>query len=723
MKIQLVFTLTFALSLSLQAQTPAGTEAAKTEVKAEEEKAKESPAPEAAEKSEKVEAAATAPDAPALPNDKVADEPVAQKTPSVDLEKMRADLKKEIAAELREQMQAELESAAKDAANQRAAKLEWEEEKWVEEVKPRLNFLEFNGYFRSRFDYYNNLSLGTYDPIRQRGTSSVAPPTFYRPFNGEDCPDDGLVEGYPCSPNAEDNQSMTSFNMRLRLDPTLNVSEDIRIRTTVDVFDNLVLGSTPRALSADAPFSLLSDSQLTPENGFNTAVDAIRFKRVWAEVDTPIGQLRVGRQPQNFGMGLLLNDGNGFDQDYGDSADQIQFTTTVPGVDMVITPSYSITSSGATGRGGVIDANTAFGRGEDGQRYNLDPRDDIHNFQITLLKRDKEEDVQARLRDGDLVFNYGAYFSWKTQALDNPAAFAGNGQEPNEASIDDNFVSRNANAFSLSGWARLNWGKLRLEAEAVGFYASVDGTSLTSSSDPAARDTRLDALDEEGVVIAQDLLALQGGFAFESDYRLLNDSLVIGLDFGIASGDDAPGFGLRPGTNSDPEQGDFDGEQYGECLERGTDVNGDDACASVDNNITNFRFDPNFNIDLILFREVLGTVTDALYVKPHVSYFVTEDLGVRADLIWSNAIFGSSTPGLSNPLGVELDATGFYKSDDGFFIMLQGGAMVPLAGLGHARDSGNDELGKEFRDGTRVSPVFLNPSFAWTVQAFAGVQF
>ena len=31
----------------------------------------------------------------------------------------------------------------------RAAALEWEEERWVEEVKPTLNFLEFDGYFKA----------------------------------------------------------------------------------------------------------------------------------------------------------------------------------------------------------------------------------------------------------------------------------------------------------------------------------------------------------------------------------------------------------------------------------------------------------------------------------------------------------------------------------------------------------------------------------------------
>src|SRR5690606_2365005 len=117
-----------------------------------------------------------------------------------ELAALRAQLKQEITAELRDQIQAEIETAARDAANQRAAQLEWEEERWVEEVKPRLNFLEFDGYFRTRIDYFNNLHLGTYDPLVDRGTSSIAPPTLYLPFNGvEGCVDGEFANtGYPC---------------------------------------------------------------------------------------------------------------------------------------------------------------------------------------------------------------------------------------------------------------------------------------------------------------------------------------------------------------------------------------------------------------------------------------------------------------------------------------------------------------------------------------------
>src|SRR5262249_21359661 len=35
-----------------------------------------------------------------------------------------------------------------------------------------------------------------------------------------------------------------------------------------------------------------------------------------------------------------------------------------------------------------------------------------------------------------------------------------------------------------------------------------------------------------------------------------------------------------------------------------------------DNTISNFYFDPDYHIDQILFRHIIGTVTNAVYVKP-----------------------------------------------------------------------------------------------------------
>ena len=645
----------------------------------------------------------TPPELPPLPGDPGVTAPAPTDAPSDDMARMKAELKNELKAEvqseLRAQLQNELEAAARDQATAKAAAQEWQEERWIEEVKPKLNFLEIDGYFRFRFDIFNRLDLGTYDPGTGRGTSNVAPPTLYRPFDGEKC--DGTTENFAgdaCRTTAEDTQTIISANMRLRLDPTLNVSENIRIRSTVDVLDNVVLGRSPTNLGNAS----LGDVVGTGTVGVNTITDSLNIRRIWAEVMTPVGELRFGRMPQHFGLGLLMNNGNGLDQDAGDTADQIVFGTKIGG--HLIAPAYSFSSSGPFGRGGGLgaggDGGVGFFANEPGQRYNLDPRDDVHTLMLTVAKRDNEVDIKEQLRLGNVVFNYGVFGAYRNQGFDIPGYFNNTLTAP-VAPTD--YVYRGANAGIGSLWARFQIEKLKIEAEAVGVVGQVAGTSMgagLNGNDLALRTV------EGGDTIDNALFVLQGGFALESSYAFLNDSLVVGLDGGLASGDDAPGMGNRPGLNQTPRTGDTEGQQYGECLE----PDGSD-CTVVDNTITNFRFDSDYIVDMILWREVLGTVTDAFYVKPHIAYYFTPDLGVRADVIYSQAVFASSTPGYSNPLGVEIDLRAFYANEDGFYLMPQGGFMVPLAGLNH------------YKDTTLSDEKFRTAQFAWTFQLFAGVQF
>jgi uncharacterized protein (TIGR04551 family) len=655
---------------------------------------------------------------------------------------LKSELKAEVQAELKAQLQNEMEAASRDQATAKAAAQEWQEERWIEEVKPKLNFLELDGYFRFRFDVFNRLDLGTYDPAANgglgRGTSNVAPPTLYRPFDGPNCTD-GVPEnspGDPCSSTAEDTQTILSANMRLRVDPTLNVSEDIRIRSTVDVFDNLVLGSTPESLPGFAqnptlPLPLFAASQNPPQEGLNSIYDSIRIRRLWAEVMTPVGQLRFGRMDQNFGLGLLANNGNKLDQDFGDNADQVVFGTRIAG--HIVAPGYSFSSSGPFGRGGGAgaggDLNQGFFQGEAGQRYNLDPKDDVHSLLLAIVKKDKEEDIEEQLRQGNWIANYGVFGVYRTQQYDIPDYYSATGGQsvtqnpPGDAA---QYVTRKANAGIASVWGRFQVEKFRIEAEAVGIIGQADGTATSSGGITSAAADLQTVVD--GEVVNNPLFILQGGAAIESSYKFLGDALEVGLDGGIASGDDAPGMGLRPVINQRPQAGDLDGKQYGECLQRvgpgnefinddngdgDTDDDGDFIvdCASRDNNVTNFRFDSDYIVDMILFREVLGTVTDAFYVKPHISYAFTPDLGVRADVIYSQAVFASSTPGQQNPLGLELDTRAWYATEDGFYFMPQFGVLLPFAGLNH------------YEDVVLSNEKFRTAQLAWTGQVFAGVQF
>jgi len=97
-----------------------------------------------------------------------------------------------------------------------------------------------------------------------RRTQPVVGTGANRDINADDCP----------------KRTLSGANMRLRLEPTINVAETVRVHSQVDIFDNLVLGSTPDSLSAggrpaSVPLDFLSESQAPPVAGQNSSTSAI----------------------------------------------------------------------------------------------------------------------------------------------------------------------------------------------------------------------------------------------------------------------------------------------------------------------------------------------------------------------------------------------------------------------------------------------------------------
>ena len=105
--------------------------------------------------------------------------------------------------------------------------------------------------------------------------------------------------------------------------------------------------------------------------------------------------------------------------------------------------------------------------------------------------------------------------------------------------------------------------------------------------------------------------------------------------------------------------------------------------------VENLRFNLDYNVDLILWRQIIGTVTDAFYVKPTLQYNIAEGLGTKVSAIYSSAIYKDSTRGKAHPLGMEFDIDFFYFSDDNFHAGLSYGLLIPLAGM---NDLGDDEM-------------------------------
>ncbi|MFA4875467.1 MAG: hypothetical protein WC956_01525 [bacterium] len=120
--------------------------------------------------------------------------------------------------------------------------------------------------------------------------------------------------------------------MRLRLDPTLKLNDFLSVQAQFDILDNILFGTKDtRQLQLIAP--VVGSQTLPPGAGsfYMTGPSvmgengAINVRRVWADILTPIGKFRVGRQPSHWGLGIFQNDGNELQGDFGDTADRILY--------------------------------------------------------------------------------------------------------------------------------------------------------------------------------------------------------------------------------------------------------------------------------------------------------------------------------------------------------------------------------------------------------------
>ncbi len=544
--------------------------------------------------------------------------------------------------ELRDEMRAEMVTAG-------SAPSEFEQ---LPAEKPKLQLLELNGYFRLRPNLYQNLQLGW-----------TAPDPM----------------GYYLFPNPNVNttgRTVEDADMRFRVEPTLNVSEDIRIRSQIDIFDNTVLGSSPLGggwfdLGAGAPSTQWGStaSALSPGQG----PLPIEAKRAWAEVTLPVGELRFGRMGNNWGLGMWQNDGNCLDCDYGNTVDRAMFIGKL--ANHYIMPMIDFVGSGPLYN---LYANDPLG-----QPVAYDRALGAYEYVLAVARKDTDEELRHAFEQGRSSFNYGVYAAYRStdHAYLGPA---GTLTQPQIQAIGSNaIVEQNANYFTPDLWLRYETKRLRLELEATLVYGGFDVTDSLGNAHPISVD--------------------ELGSAFEGEYHLLADgALTLGLYGGVASGDPTPGFGNQPNRqtpgNGPTPPGSIDGPQF-YCRP------GIAPCAN--GALTNFSFNPDYHVDMILWREILGGVTDAWYAKPVIKYTLTEGLDVSVSAIYSQALFYASTPGGHVPLGLEADGGIHYMTDDGFFASLDFGILFPFAGLGELDLNGN----------------FVYPSSAQALRIMLGVRY
>jgi uncharacterized protein (TIGR04551 family) len=573
-------------------------------------------------------------------------------------------------------------------------------EDWWTHTRP---ILEWHGSFRARGELFYKFHLGRNDP--------PASALFPRPADHYYQPQVGLSTAAPygaalCTPSEVGNGSSDAFkdanqrcndntnagaNLRFRLDPEFHVSDNLRVISQIDLLDNLVLGSTPSGSSVDnggsvprggyAPLGFLDGSSTAPSGGRNNLRDSIIVKRVWAEWATPVGQLRFGRMPNHWGLGMVNNAGDGHDDDYQSTIDRAQIISGVKSLDLYASAAIDFPNEGPTSDALQI---------ERGQPYDVAQLDDINQYTFSVMRKKSPELTRAALNNGDVVINGGLQVMFRHQLLasdsDSPGACTSALTCPTFTPLS--FVRRGAHMWLPDAWLQLLYRGFRFETEVATVQGSIENVSNTPGSDDPGYKMR------------------SWGFAAELEQVLAENKLRLGFKTGWASGD-ADVDSLAPGTGFQSQHG--------------------------DHTLSTFRFHPSYALDVILYRNILTRVQGTYFFRPSVKYDFLRDpngqkIGGGIAAVWSRASEFMQTPGHARDLGVEVNGELYFQSKDGslnddagrmggFFAKLQYAVLFPMSGLGY----GSVEAANI--NSTAKSTDAADTNLAQALRLFLGVSF
>lgn len=125
---------------------------------------------------------------------------------------------------------------------------------------------------------------------------------------------DGLFGSDKVGLYADQDGDARMMVQRLRIQPGINFENRAKFYFQTDVLDNVVWGDN-QSIASTALFA--GSPTNTGTKGLET--DTFKINRAWMEFSLPVGLIRMGRQPSHWGMGLLANHGDGFDDTFGEN--------------------------------------------------------------------------------------------------------------------------------------------------------------------------------------------------------------------------------------------------------------------------------------------------------------------------------------------------------------------------------------------------------------------
>ena len=419
--------------------------------------------------------------------------------------------------------------------------------------------------------------------------------------------------------------------LKLHLEPVINIAETMEIHTKLSIFGNTAMGADNYEFDKKEN-GLLRDAQLS--NSAN-----IVFEGLWGVFDTPIGQLKVGRMPFHWGLGILYSDGNQFNTlSSGNYLDRLQLTIPIMGFKII--PAFDLASTG------LLDKY---------HDYFIDASQKDDGFNVSLMFTMQEDDpavLENKILNEKTVVEVGAMvmFSWKNNS--SGEWVKSDEQDGTVEPTGDHFVDpdtvyaftgQGAKLWKLDAWLNLHYKIFSFKTELAFLTGSIGKVRLEDGRDKSVKTQMV-------------------GWAADLGFRVIPKKFHIGLLTGIASPDDA-----------DYVQGDS-------WNTPGNSIN--NSSTKSDRTVENFRFNKDYNFNSALWNQFLGRFTAGYYASLTLTYFFLDDLKGYVGTTYSmalkenNSLGGKGLPNAIEPfIGID------YANKSGMRLGTRYQIGIPFSGL------------------------------------------
>ena len=400
-------------------------------------------------------------------------------------------------------------------------------------------------------------------------------------------------------------KTQAGANMRFRLNPELHISDNLRVMSQIDMLDNLVLGSTPEGYANQPASSRRLQSARRrartrrsarsrprsgrPTPGINSFPNTITVKRAWGEYMTPVGQLRFGRMPSHWGLGMLANSGDGYDSDWQSTVDRIMFMTGIKKLDLYFAGTWDFANEGATSA--TFESQHRRPAVRSGAARRREP------VRLVVVRRRNPELPELELAQG----RRGRQRR-RVLHLPQPDPRQRRDRRHRERRLGADrtdvraagYVRRGAKAYIPDLWLQFLYKKFRFEAEGVMVAGSIDSAESTRLRQALGDDNNSAVRPRDADRVQRHRgrppppVRLRLGSATRARSRRLGTQRA-------RSRRAARRTGATPCRSASPDR----------------------------HRSREFRFHPDYRVDLILFRNILSRVQGAYYFRPSVEYDFT----------------------------------------------------------------------------------------------------